>query len=182
MAAVFDAAAEMGESVIFMDEIDALATSRDAPGGMHEATRRSLSVLLRRLDGFDPNASTILIAATNRPQDWTPPSRRASSSPSASLSRTRARARRSCSSTPRTCRPPTSARSPRRRTAHQVATCATCARLRSGSGRQSACARRARPRGRRCRRRRSTEALSQRRARGLLGAGGTAAQGPMNLA
>ena len=69
MAAVFDAAAEMGESVIFMDEIDALATSRDAPGGMHEATRRSLSVLLRRLDGFDPNASTVLIAATNRPQD-----------------------------------------------------------------------------------------------------------------
>ena len=27
-----------------------------------------------------------------------------------------------------------------------------------------------------------SEALSQRRARGLLGAGGTAAQGPMNLA
>ena len=36
---------------------------------MHEATRRSLSVLLRRLDGFDPNPSTVLIAATNRPQD-----------------------------------------------------------------------------------------------------------------
>lgn len=36
---------------------------------MHEATRRSLSVLLRRLDGFDANTSTVLIAATNRPQD-----------------------------------------------------------------------------------------------------------------
>jgi ATP-dependent 26S proteasome regulatory subunit len=55
--------------IIFFDEIDALATSRDAPGGMHEATRRSLSVLLRRLDGFDANTSTVLIAATNRPQD-----------------------------------------------------------------------------------------------------------------
>ena len=36
---------------------------------MHEATRRSLSVLLRRLDGFDANTSTVLIAATNRPRD-----------------------------------------------------------------------------------------------------------------
>ena len=36
---------------------------------MHEATRRSLSVLLRRLDGFDANTSTVLIAATNRPGD-----------------------------------------------------------------------------------------------------------------
>ena len=69
LAAVFDACAEMGPTVIFLDEIDALATSRDAPGGMHEATRRSLSVLLRRLDGFEANASTVLIAATNRPQD-----------------------------------------------------------------------------------------------------------------
>ena len=69
LAAVFDACAEMGPSVIFFDEIDALATSRDSDGGMHEATRRSLSVLLRRLDGFDANEATVLIAATNRPQD-----------------------------------------------------------------------------------------------------------------
>lgn len=69
LAAVFDACDEMGPTVIFIDEIDALATSRDAVGGMHEATRRSLSVLLRRLDGFETNASTVVIAATNRPQD-----------------------------------------------------------------------------------------------------------------
>lgn len=69
LAAVFDACAEMGPTIVFLDEIDALATSRDAPGGMHEATRRSLSVLLRRLDGFDANTSTVLIAATNRPSD-----------------------------------------------------------------------------------------------------------------
>ena len=69
LAAVFDATAAMGPTVLFFDEIDALATSRDAPGGMHEATRRSLSVLLRKLDGFEANASTVLIAATNRPQD-----------------------------------------------------------------------------------------------------------------
>jgi MoxR-like ATPase len=69
LASVFDACAEMGPTVIFLDEIDALATSRDSVSGMHEATRRSLSVLLRRLDGFDANLSTVLVAATNRPQD-----------------------------------------------------------------------------------------------------------------
>ena len=76
LGAVFDACAEMGSTVIFLDEIDALAQSRDSGGGggggMHEATRRSLSVLLRRLDGFDSNKSTVLIAATNRPQDLDP--------------------------------------------------------------------------------------------------------------
>ena len=76
LGAVFDACAEMGSTVIFLDEIDALAQSRDSGGGggggMHEATRRSLSVLLRRLDGFDTNKSTVLIAATNRPQDLDP--------------------------------------------------------------------------------------------------------------
>ena len=75
LGAVFDACAEMGSAVIFLDEIDALAQSRDGGGGgggMHEATRRSLSVLLRRLDGFDANQSTVLIAATNRPQDLDP--------------------------------------------------------------------------------------------------------------
>ena len=70
LATVFDACNELGESILFFDEIDALATSRDNEMGMHEATRRSLSVLLRRLDGFEENTSgTVLIAATNRPQD-----------------------------------------------------------------------------------------------------------------
>lgn len=59
--------ASQGPTVIFLDEIDALATSRD-DAGMHEASRRSLSVLLRKLDGFEGNKTTVLIAATNRPQ------------------------------------------------------------------------------------------------------------------
>lgn len=71
LAAIFDACAEVGSMVIFLDEIDALATSRD-DAGMHEASRRSLSVLLRKLDGFEANQSTVLIAATNRPQDLDP--------------------------------------------------------------------------------------------------------------
>jgi hypothetical protein len=42
--------------IIFLDELDALATSRG--GDMHEATRRILGVLLRHLDGFDANKKT----------------------------------------------------------------------------------------------------------------------------
>ena len=41
----------MNETIVFIDEIDALATSRGNIH-MHEATRQILSVLLRRLDGF----------------------------------------------------------------------------------------------------------------------------------
>jgi hypothetical protein len=64
--------------VLFLDELDALATRRggDSASGhgadMHEATRRSLSVLLRRLDSMESSGKTVLVAATNRPQDLDP--------------------------------------------------------------------------------------------------------------
>ena len=55
------------KSILFLDEIDSLATSRN--GEMHEATRRVLGVLLRQLDGFDQSSRSVVIAATNRKQD-----------------------------------------------------------------------------------------------------------------
>ncbi|KAF4674846.1 hypothetical protein FOL47_008594 [Perkinsus chesapeaki] len=57
--------------IIFVDEVDTLASSRDDPNGMHEASKRVLSVLLRELDGFSTpgKANAMLIAATNRKQD-----------------------------------------------------------------------------------------------------------------
>ncbi|MCX7680234.1 MAG: ATP-binding protein [Spirochaetes bacterium] len=61
---IFEAADEMGGAIIFLDEIDALAPSRDS--NMFEATRRVLSVLLRKLDGLDAATTTITIGATNR--------------------------------------------------------------------------------------------------------------------
>lgn len=67
LARIFNACEALGDSVIFLDEIDSLATSRDS--NMYEATRRVLSVLLRRIDGFTPNENTILIGATNRKED-----------------------------------------------------------------------------------------------------------------
>ena len=39
---IFDVAEELGDSIVFIDEVDALATRRS--GSMHEATRRILSV------------------------------------------------------------------------------------------------------------------------------------------
>jgi len=59
----------LGNAIIFLDEIDSLSTSRDSGGTMHEATRRLLSVLLRTLDGFAERSSSIVIMATNRKQD-----------------------------------------------------------------------------------------------------------------
>ena len=67
LAEIFDLCEEMGGAVIFLDEIDSLAGSRDQ--NMFEATRRILSVLLRKLDGIDSAEKTITIGATNRIQD-----------------------------------------------------------------------------------------------------------------
>ncbi len=67
LAEIFDLCEEMGGAVIFLDEIDSLAGSRDQ--NMFEATRRILSVLLRKLDGIDSTEKTITIGATNRMED-----------------------------------------------------------------------------------------------------------------
>ncbi|RHX90620.1 AAA family ATPase [Leptospira stimsonii] len=67
MAYVFDAAALFPACLIFLDEIDSLAGSREE--GMFEATRKILSVLLRKIDGFSSQRNSITIGATNRKQD-----------------------------------------------------------------------------------------------------------------
>jgi AAA+ superfamily predicted ATPase len=67
LAYVFDAAALFPSALIFLDEIDSLAGNRD--DGMFEATRNLLSVLLRKLDGFEGKPTTITLGATNRKQD-----------------------------------------------------------------------------------------------------------------
>ncbi|BBH00700.1 P-loop containing nucleoside triphosphate hydrolases superfamily protein [Prunus dulcis] len=57
-------------AIIFLDEVDSFAISRDSD--MHEATRRVLSVLLRQIDGFEQDKKVVVIAATNRKQDLDP--------------------------------------------------------------------------------------------------------------
>ncbi|MCL2025306.1 MAG: ATP-binding protein [Leptospirales bacterium] len=67
LAEIFEISEDMGGAIIFLDEIDSLAGSRDQ--NMFEATRRILSVLLRKLDGIDAAQNTVTIGATNRKGD-----------------------------------------------------------------------------------------------------------------
>ncbi len=67
LSQIFDYSELLGNCILFLDEIDSLAGSRDQ--NMFEATRRILSVLLRRLDGIGAVTSTLTIGATNRKCD-----------------------------------------------------------------------------------------------------------------
>ncbi len=67
LAQVFDLSGKLEKSILFLDEIDSLAGSRD--NDMHEATRRILSVLLRKLQGFASVENVLTIGATNRAAD-----------------------------------------------------------------------------------------------------------------
>lgn len=67
LSQIFDSCEDMGRTLLFIDEIDSLAGSRD--GNMFEATRRILSVLLRKLDGIDSAENTLTVGATNRKGD-----------------------------------------------------------------------------------------------------------------
>jgi len=67
LAEVFGEADRFARCILFLDEIDALAGSRDK--FMHEATRRVLSVLLRNLQGIAQSENVLVIGATNRAED-----------------------------------------------------------------------------------------------------------------
>ena len=60
----FDWARRERPSVLFFDEIDALAPDRD---GAHEATHRLVTTFLENMDGLDSEEGVIVVAATNRP-------------------------------------------------------------------------------------------------------------------
>ncbi len=65
---LFETAKTNRPALIFIDEIDAVGRQRGAGwGGGHDEREQTLNQLLVEMDGFDPNAGVILIAATNRP-------------------------------------------------------------------------------------------------------------------
>lgn len=64
MQGVFDLAKENGPSIIFFDEVDAIASQRDYS---HEATQRVVSILLENLDGMESCPNIMVVASTNRP-------------------------------------------------------------------------------------------------------------------
>jgi hypothetical protein len=82
VAAVFRAASDLGGAVLFLDELDSVAPSRERGGAgadIHTADRRLLGTLLREIDGFEIFASTpgqnrgsVVIGATNKAEDLDP--------------------------------------------------------------------------------------------------------------
>ena len=60
---VFERARQAAPSIVFFDEIDAVASRR---GEGHEVTERVVSQLLSELDGVVDNPSVMVLAATNR--------------------------------------------------------------------------------------------------------------------
>ena len=67
---LFEQARKAAPCIIFIDELDALGRSRTAGGGLggYDEKEQTLNQLLAELDGFDPSAGVILLAATNRPE------------------------------------------------------------------------------------------------------------------
>ncbi|HJQ16790.1 MAG TPA: CDC48 family AAA ATPase [Allosphingosinicella sp.] len=63
---VFEQAASSSPSIIFIDEIDSIAPKRGQVSG--EAEKRLVAQLLTLLDGLEPRANVIVVAATNRPE------------------------------------------------------------------------------------------------------------------
>ena len=65
---LFRVAKENSPCIIFIDEIDAVGRQRGAGmGGGHDEREQTLNQLLVEMDGFNPNAGIIIMAATNRP-------------------------------------------------------------------------------------------------------------------
>ncbi|WP_251158864.1 ATP-dependent zinc metalloprotease FtsH [Caniella muris] len=65
---LFKQAKAAAPAIVFIDEIDAVGRQRGAGlGGGHDEREQTLNQLLVEMDGFEGNATVILIAATNRP-------------------------------------------------------------------------------------------------------------------
>lgn len=71
LAEVLESANALGKCIVFLDECDSVGLRRSGGGGndVHEVTRRTLSVLLRFIDGMDGPKDAIILAATNHKED-----------------------------------------------------------------------------------------------------------------
>ncbi len=65
---LFKTAKKNSPAIIFIDEIDAIGKQRGTGGsGGHSEQEQTLNQILTEMDGFEPETSVIVIAATNRP-------------------------------------------------------------------------------------------------------------------
>jgi cell division protease FtsH len=65
---LFTQAKAIAPAIVFIDELDAIGRRRGAGiGQVNDEREQTLNQLLGELDGFDPRANIIILAATNRP-------------------------------------------------------------------------------------------------------------------
>jgi cell division protease FtsH len=68
---LFEQAKQQAPCIVFIDELDALGRARGgraAAGGGHDEKEQTLNQLLSEMDGFDPRAEIVVLAATNQPE------------------------------------------------------------------------------------------------------------------
>lgn len=73
---IFDEATAKAPSIIFLDEIDAIAPKREEMGGEKQVEKRVVAQLLALLDGLSSRGQVIVIGATNIPNVLDPALRR----------------------------------------------------------------------------------------------------------
>jgi len=65
---LFKKAKKNAPAIIFIDELDAIGRRRGTGlGGGHDEREQTLNQILAEMDGFEPNDSVVVLAATNRP-------------------------------------------------------------------------------------------------------------------
>lgn len=65
---LFEKAKKIAPCIIFIDEIDAIGARRTSNSGAETENNQTLNQLLVEMDGFETDASVIVLAATNRPE------------------------------------------------------------------------------------------------------------------
>ena len=76
LRAIFEKAREQAPAIIFLDEIDAIASKREEIRGDQQVERRVVAQLLALLDGLKSRGKVIVISATNIPNVIDPALRR----------------------------------------------------------------------------------------------------------
>jgi cell division protease FtsH len=65
---MFDSAKKEAPAIIFIDEIDSVGRVRGSGlGGGHDEREQTLNQILAEMDGFEPEQTVVVLAATNRP-------------------------------------------------------------------------------------------------------------------
>jgi cell division protease FtsH len=67
---LFDMARKRAPAIVFIDEIDAIGQRRAGSGAIvsNDEREQTLNQLLAEMDGFEPSAGVVVLAATNRPE------------------------------------------------------------------------------------------------------------------